>query len=364
MELKNELQMISGLAFTRVILRDAKLDIDQGLIVLLDSKSQARAFGQIFEENLDGKMINRIKKKDGILNFEAGIYPLNGNENEETVLDFLAEKSFLPVITVGGMLPFFLRESTYVIRVHELKGMEDFRQEYKRFRTYIIKNVSYIRKRLNSFYKRLCEEDWFDRRSEYYIAFKSIITVGFMWYVFYEKTSTEEITEQFWKQYLGYTYRIIGKFRDYQDCYEMETEFVTLTWKYLQLHSDVILCNAEEVTIAVQKSMKEEEVILYDSEFYYFPEKLVKIICSPMLETISVGELKVLLKAKGIIFCNDEGYTIKKRFWMSSGVCDRMRAMKIKKEMLMSSDGLLLEDVYEYASEEYKNTREEILCRK
>ena len=41
-----------------------------------------------------------------------------------------------------------------------------------------------------------------------------------------------------------------------------------------------------------------------------------------------------------------------------------MRAMKIKKETLMSSEGLLLEDVYEHVTEGCINTREGLLCQK
>ena len=361
--INNELKMISGLAFTRVILQDAKLDIDQGIVVLLDSKSQARTFGRIFEENLDGKTISKIKKRDGILNFEAGIYPLSGSESEDAVSDFMAEKRFFPIITVGGILPYYMRENSYVVRVHELDDMETFKQEYEKFRTYVIKNIDYMRKQLN-YYKSLPEVCCFDRRSDYYRVFKSIMAVGFIWYIYYKKTSTEEMTEQFWEQYKRYCYKLVSEFREYQDCYEIETEFTALTWKYLQSHMDVTLCKTEEVTITVRKAMSEDKVILCDREYYYFPEKLVKSICKPMLEIVSVGELKALLKSKGIILCNDEGYTIKKRFWMSSGVCDRMRAMKMKKEMLMSPGGLLLEDVYEHVTEGYIYTKEEVLCQK
>lgn len=363
--INNELKMISGLAFARVILKDEKLDIDQGIIVLLDSKSQARIFGRIFEENYDGKTINWIKRRDGILNFEAGIYHLNGNENEDVVADFMAEKSFLPIITVGGILPYYMRENSYVVRVHELESMEVFEQEYKKFRKYVIDNVDYIRKQIDRYYKRLPEVLYFDRKSEYYTVFKAIMAVGFIWYIFYRKTNTEEGAEQFWEQYKRYSYKLVSEFREYQDCYEIETEFTELTWNYLKLHSNIQVCPVEDVSIEVLESMRKNMVILYDSDFYYFPEKLVKSICAPMLETISVGELKVLLKDKGIIHCNDDGYTIKKRFWTSSGSCNRMRAMKMKKEMLMSAEGLLLEEVYEHVAEEHESIKEErTLCQK
>ena len=43
---------------------------------------------------------------------------------------------------------------------------------------------------------------------------------------------------------------------------------------------------------------------------------------------------------------------------------NRMRAMKMKKETLMSSEGLLLEDVYEHVTEGCINTREGLLCQR
>nr|WP_294692433.1 hypothetical protein [uncultured Blautia sp.] len=48
------------------------------------------------------------------------------------------------------------------------------------------------------------------------------------------------------------------------------------------------------------------------------------------------------------IICNGAGYTIKKRFTTVFGYYDRMRAIKIRKDTLMSNEGLLLEDCYEY----------------
>lgn len=51
---------------------------------------------------------------------------------------------------------------------------------------------------------------------------------------------------------------------------------------------------------------------------------------------------------QAIIICNGAGYTIKKRFTTVFGYYDRMRAIKIRKDTLMSNEGLLLEDCYEY----------------
>ena len=90
-------------------------------------------------------------------------------------------------------------------------------------------------------------------------------------------------------------------------------------------HVDVVVSNVDNVSGHAYEAMKVDKAILYDEEFYYFPERLIKEIAQPLMETMAIGELKKMLKDQGIIVCNGQGYTIKKRFTTMSGYCGRMR---------------------------------------
>ena len=134
---------------------------------------------------------------------------------------------------------------------------------------------------------------------------------------------------------------------DYEDCYDVEDEIRSLIWKFLE-QSTVQTCAVESVSGEMYRAVKDNNAILYDDEYYYFSERLVKKMVQPLMDTMSIGELKKLLKDQDIIICNGAGYTIKKRFTTVFGYYDRMRAIKIRKDTLMSDEGLLLEDRYEY----------------
>lgn len=61
---QNVLRMIFGLAFMRPLLQATDTDIDLGVVVLMDSNTQARLWCQECESKVDGKIIQKLKSTE------------------------------------------------------------------------------------------------------------------------------------------------------------------------------------------------------------------------------------------------------------------------------------------------------------
>lgn len=139
----NFLRMIFGISFMRPLLRYVGTDIDQGVIVIMDSKAQARWWIQKSESLVDSKQIRRLGNTNA-LNFQACLHMLKPSDGYEEVNDFLMERKCLPVLVVGENLPYYLREECYIFRIRKYESISAFGKEYAGFRQYIIKNVKLI----------------------------------------------------------------------------------------------------------------------------------------------------------------------------------------------------------------------------
>lgn len=341
----NILRMAFGISFLRPLLNDVNADIDEGIIILMDSDTQARAWALECEYRLDAKVIPKLGKSDA-RNYQAGIHILKNCDTVDAVEDFLSERKFLPILVVGGILPFFLREGHCIVRLRNMKDISRFSDEYKCFCEFCIKNIGFIVKLIEDYIDKektvvLYE---YPERTNTFLTFEAI---GSVWNNFFYKVQHKKCSEKFSKKYQQDIYKLIKSQEDYEDCYDVEDEIRSLVWKFLE-QSTVQTCTVESVNGEMYRAVRDNRAILYDDEYYYFPERLMKKMIQPLMETMSIGELKKLLKDQDIIICNGTGYTIKKRFTTVYGYCDRMRAIKIRKETLMSAEGLLLEDRYEY----------------
>lgn len=275
---------------------------------------------------------------------------LKDGDNVEDIKDFLMKREFLPTLVVSGILPFFLREDSYVFRIRNAGSISAFSEEYKAFREFVIENVGFVKK---SILQYLNEEnlhnsnEYSDKYSDKYPAFRVLDVIGYIWELYYANNCSEASAENFCKAYMADISEIVKGFDDYSDYCDIEEEISSLIWNFLMEHVDVVVSNVDNVSGHAYEAMKVDKAILYDEEFYYFPERLIKEIAQPLMETMAIGELKKMLKDQGIIVCNGQGYTIKKRFTTMSGYCGRMRAIKVQKTMLSFQDNLMLEDFLE-----------------
>ncbi len=354
-KMKDVIKMISGIAFLRPILKLCDCDCDKGIMLVVDSDRDARMLAKYFETRLNGKIVKRLRKMDiqDIQNFEAAFYITKGTENREALEEFLMEEEFFPVVFVGNKIPSGSWDDNYFLRINTKEFQDEIEseeEEFRKFRKYTIANPMQIKAVLLKLDTSKAMEEY---RVEYEFLpiYKAMSAVGYVWRSFLWSTRNEKTAEIFLNRYLHTCRGIVDKFRDYESTFEIQEEVNELTWDYVGAHVEVKFANVEMVGPKANQAMKADCAILYDEDYYYIPEKLMKQICAPLLKCLSVSELKGQLEKERLILCNGEGFTVKKKFRTIDGVSGRCRAFKFVKEKLISPDGFRLEDLYADADE-------------
>lgn len=343
-KIRTKLMLISGLAFLRPLLRDAGFDTDEGLVLLFDTSKIARQFFAACTECLNATEVGSLKKDVTAENYQAGFHICRPSDDPDLLEDFLLNKDFLPVVISGGQIPTCLEEP-YIIRISSEPFnviIYDFFEEFDEFADYVIENTETVVERLETVdISRFLQVSAVG--NEDVLILQTFLAVGVIWDDFIQSvTPSQEFFEDFFLQ-CAY---MVKKMRDFFDHIDMKDEISDMFFQYLEDHPEIKISHANEVTSVGLNAIEACKAILYDTDFYYIPERLVKKICEPLLATKSLGTLKKQLAGEGIIERNSDGYTVKKKFWTVYGNSDRMRAIKFKKEALLSREGLNLEEFF------------------
>ena len=102
------------------------------------------------------------------------------------------------------------------------------------------------------------------------------------------------------------------------------------------------------------------QCIYADQDHYYVSEEFMKKMCLPLLETISFVQLKKEMQVEGMLVTdNVQGnYTVKIQLYdAETGLTRRLRFLKLQKMDFISDEGLLLEDLQKFTTDESKEEK-------
>ncbi len=353
-EIEKQLMLISGLAFLRPLLQDSGYDTNEGLVLIFDTNKDAQSFLNECVRNMNAVDMGSLKKETNVSNYEMALHVLKRSDDSDLLMDYFHNNAFYPVLLSGGQIPMCLDEPV-VIRIYTANFgavIGSFSRKFEMFAKYVAKNADTVVKKLKSLHvskylKHAAVENEEKRNLQTFLA------VGFVWNDFMSSiTLPLAFLDDFARQCLS----MVKKSRDFFDHVDLEEEMSEVIFQYLEHHPEVKIFHANEVTQAGLNAIEVSEAILFDDDFYYIPERLVKRICAPLLATKSVGVLKEELAKEGIIVCNLDGYTVKKKYWTVDGNSNRMRAIKFAKDMLITREGLALEELV------FNKEEEEVSC--
>lgn len=343
--------VIFGCSFLKIILDAYGNRLDEGFVILLDNELESRQFTldycKISKGN--GKRIYKWKRgKTQLENFCCGIMLLHPRKTGDA-LDFIEETSFFPIVVSGGILPDELRCARYIFRVtHEdmlSLQQEDTGKLLEGFRTYLIREIDFVCKIIESS-QRSVDATEFHICDGYDRLFGLLVTIGKVYEEYLVQQISEETSKKFWNNFLSETCRRIEKISDFASGDDLQELIGDLIWTYLEQNIDVLLADADRITGEAYSALKEKRLILFDSLYYYFSTELVYEICKPLLQTMSIPELKKHMSDEGILKCNSSDYTVKKQIVTVYGTRERVRMLRIVKETVLSRDNLLLEDFF------------------
>ena len=355
---------VYGSSFLRVLLKKYGYELEDGLILVADNEKMSRRFITQYCAKMNGNGVYVEKAKDAkfIENFQAGFMIMQKGLKEENVDNFLFQKSFLPILMVGGILPESLKSDRYNFRLKE-KDVDEIYDEKMiskivEFTDYIIENVKEVCAVLEKNSSSIFLTEY---KGNEKIIFSVLAGIGAIYAAYLRKKYPERYVVDFLVKYIDETKKRLQDISEFASGVELFEILSSLVWGNLYDNKDIFVADIEKINVAIYDALRENSAVLFDEKFYYFPPKLLINICQPLLETASEPELKRRLRDEGIIYCNSADYTVKKEIVNVYGAKERPRFILVKKEALLSLDNLMLEDVFAIKNEGEKERCIEVM---
>lgn len=336
------LQFLLGTAFCSVPIRCLHYRSSGGIILVTEDKEEAEKLFDFLSKSSYSIIATAVnEKKISANNFEFVIKKFNRYEKIQKIIAFMECKDFLPVLLVAGILPEELGEYDMVFRWNNFHyNIEKLQKLEKNLYDFCVENTDYMIRRIKQFRTSKCmmklRRMGKNRDSVIWAA-----VIGEVWKEIFRKNDmSEEEAEHWFYGYLNSAIHALEESDRLRECFDSDLAVRTCVLRALE--------QGEIVVHDIRENQNRENEILYNGDFYFISEQLLKKICAPLLETASFVQIKKELSSTGMLESNnvDGNYTVKVCcFNPDTGKTQRFRFLKIHKESLMTDEGLSLEDL-------------------
>lgn len=339
-------------SFLRFILSDYGYGLSEGAVIVADSERQARNFlldycNKTGNARQIDKWNSRSKKLD---NYYSGLMILKRGLREMDVENYLAQSEFFPILVTGGILPEFLKVDRFILRLNK-KDIIDMRNEslattLLSFRRYIKENTGEVCETLQRMRARGILPDY-EGADDMKIYFSMFAAIASVYCNFLRKNQGENKVYEFYSAYMEEAKDRIEKMGEFACGMDASEIFSQCIWDYVKSSQGAICVgDISNINGELYEAFTKNAAIFYDFDFYYMPPELFRVICTPLLQSVSEPELKRQLKEADILYCNSADYTVKKKFTTVFGNVTRPRMIWIRKDSLFFPDNLFLEDLF------------------
>ena len=323
------------------LLKEENLQIRHGVTLFTESKGGYESLMDAFRRT-DAAICKSIAKKEWeVRNNQLALHPWGLYEKDEIVAGFLEEERFTPAVFVYGFVPEQIIAGNLL--VFEEADFEEVCICLKSYLDNIHKQPDTVQRELRCF--KTSNE--FLQRINKYDIFTSLIAAANVFCSFYREVHTEEDTKKRYAQFR----EAIAYAEDMSECNAGEFEMADAVKKaveaYVDEHPEVVICHADEVDGKAQKAVEDDQIILYDSGWYYLSDKLLGNACKSLRCIVSLPKIKEELCDKGILWCNNlanRSYTVKKQFVNVYGYVTRQHFIKIRRDFFETFDSFGLEE--------------------
>lgn len=274
-------------------------------------------------------------------NYQMVYIEYQSKYNTESISSFLTNQEYLPVLIVSGIFPLELQGFPIVsfdnIPLNTI-NIESTKALYISCIDFIHQNPKDILHNIKSFQNIYSAT----LMSETNHLKKALLTSAFIFnYVMsiVDKNALEP------KELISIINDILET--DIEEDFEIMMPFRSCINKFIEKNNDKIMIGAtKQINNNLWNAIQEEVAILYDDEFYYFSDKLLKEATTDLLLDKKYVQIKKLLKTNDILVCNntDGNYTIKKTLCNIHGETTRNRFIKIRRSALDNYDELTLKE--------------------
>lgn len=343
--------ILYSISFLRMLLWNGNLQINQGFILVFDSESQAREFCQSYCRNAgNGEKVLLKTHLKNAYNNDCIVFASITKQKEEDMQEFLESANCFAVLMSGGVLTNAFREDHYLFRVNsrdvDYVGCSQFSEAVQKLKEYIINNVSVVQKVIEQVETSVAYASY-KKKVQHKPLLKLLLAVGEVQRSYIRDVENENQADLFWNTYVQESVRRICAIQDFADGLEIRQLLTEAFFEQIDSGSILMIKPIHNIDMNVLNLMKNHKAIVFDEEYYYLTEEMLKNICSSMTGEYSWLELKHQMAESGVIRKWDSGFTAKKSF-VYEGSSIRLRVMMIHKEIVFASgDGSSLEDYFE-----------------
>ncbi len=267
------------------------------------------------------------------------VYNYNLYDKPQNILQFLNSKSrAIPSVVVLNAMPVCLQDASNVIpfsRINPGNHTGNKQMNAKQFIEYARLNPKWLCDTLKSFHScKVYEEN--DSESSLIIALK---TSAYLFANFYRLSNSESETN-FLLQHLIDN---IKYFEDVIDTYTTDVDilfaFRKIFKKYVNSNHEIIVADLDNINGMAYEALTKDFAIVYDEDYYFIPEFLLKKACEPLKTVVSFLNIKKMLYQENVLSTNTNeagGYTVKKVIVSSYGIIVRPRFLKIRRDFFTS----------------------------
>lgn len=337
-----EALLLGALAHIHALLEDAGVGVRHGIVLYIGDNGKTnkvledlRRYG-ILEHSLLGK------EKPEFPNYRMAVVPFLRSYTLEKLQNYLGQRGFIPAIIVGGALPAYFWEQNVLLLspVGDIQEKEDDSLGFEGFKDFAHQNPGFVQQCISAFitsarFKKIREEPGIRI---------SLEATAYVLANFYRQQHDEEETLDFLKVLWGHVERMCQEgFGGYDDA--------NVSLAVSNCLSDYIAASSAVGFFRLGKKEEEwkwqegETGILYDNEFYYLTDRVLRLACKPLLDSVSYLAVKAALHQEGTLVCGQAGgagYTVKRLLHGQDGKMARVRVVKLRRAALEGSGGLTL----------------------
>ncbi len=329
------LKMISSLGFTKIAMTYNGMKLDKGIVLVADDNETALLLEDMLIDRFGAVRVEFGRgRKRYPLNYQCGVRTYDVHDKEEKILELLRETSFLPIVIVGGIVPEFLFGRAYLFRCSASEQESHAAAvAYIKYTKIIKSNAAFVQ---NQILKRL------DMKSEQiedrYARIQNCIEVtNDLWRYVNSVNKMDEIEIR--AEYDSYAENMLEAIKnmgEFEECCGVCDSVRRCVMEFVTQRK----CSISRIE---QVEKYSSNCILYDEDFYYIPERLLKSMCERILHTVSFLQLKKEMYSDGMIECRktEHGNFTEKK--MISSIGERKRFIKIARTYLLDDTGMGLE---------------------
>ncbi len=326
-----------------------RFGLGRGIVILLDEKVSSESFVTNLQDICGAVRISAPTRKcnQDVWNYQLAICEYRKYMSCDVLAEFLDNKKFVPVVVVSGIVPDKLQKVGHIIKISAEMSKSirtsEFRMEVDDMIKFIRENPDVVAREL----ELLRTSETYKKRGDGSLLFSNLLAASCVYLTFFRSTHTERETAVVKAEVEQEIRRCVHMAEEMEEDYESADAIRMVVNRYFDGKNDFEVFGMEEIDKFVLVHLRSGKAIVYDQEFYYLSELLLKKACGSLLIVVPFSQIKRTLQDEGILMCNrteNANFTIKKVFVTRDGQSFRERVLKLKRDFFISHEGLYLEE--------------------